>query len=69
MIEKVDISCVLGAVDETNSLVQTVETLISGNDILNNLEILIVLAPFATNETKQIANTLMMHGMNHRTCP
>ena len=58
MIEKVDISCVLGAVDETDSLVQTVETLISGNNILNNLEILIVLAPFATNETKQIANTL-----------
>lgn len=58
MIEEVDISCILGAVDETDSLVQTVETLISGNDVLNNLEILIVLAPFATNETKQIANAL-----------
>ena len=50
-----NLTCVLGVVDEDISLIKTIDILIDSNRLQYSLEIILIIAPFATKESRRTA--------------
>jgi dolichol-phosphate mannosyltransferase len=51
----INVSCVIGVVDEEESLIETINLILKNDSPLIKYEIVLVLAPFATNASRKIA--------------